>query len=258
MCFTVKKIAGLFKEKLVYYSISRKLEDGYMKKLFTVLLPCVVLAGICEEVKLSDHAPIPPYRVESKREVFGLCEMILNINGQLVPIYATKDFIISGEMFSYRRQITQRQLEIVKRKVIKENLSKIETLRYFSYKPKGAKEGKYFYFISDPDCPYCQRVKDKVKELADRYGWEVRIIWYPLPFHREAKPKAVAHYCENRTYEDYLRDDYGKEQCEEGRKAVEKNLRVLRSIVKGTPTFVFPGGEVVVGANLKRLEEVMR
>ena len=230
-----------------------------MKQIFAGLLfTSFAFAGICEEVKLSDHAPIPPYKVESKREIFGLCEMIININGQLVPVYASKDFIISGEMFSHKRQITQRQLELVRNKVIKENLSKIETLKYVSYKPENAKEGRYFYFISDPDCPYCQRVKGKVKELADKYGWEVRVIWYPLPFHREAKPKAIAHYCENRSYEDYLKDEYGQKQCEEGKKAVEKNLRVLRSFVRGTPTFVFPNGEVVVGANLKRLEEVMR
>ena len=218
----------------------------------------LTFAGVCEEVRLSDHAPIPPYKVESKREVFGLCEMILNIGGQLVPVYATKDFLISGEMFSYKRQITQAQLERIKEKVIKENLSKIETLKYFSYKPENAKEGKYFYFISDPDCPYCQRVKGKVKELADKYGYEVRVIWYPLPFHKEAKPKAIAHYCENRSYEDYLRDEYGEKQCEEGKKAVEKNIRVLRSFVRGTPTFIFPDGEVVVGADMRRLEGVMR
>ena len=230
-----------------------------MGRIFVFLFFCgSALAGVCEEVKLSDHAPVPPYKVESKREVFGLCEMILNIGGQFVPVYATKDFIISGEMFSRKRQVTQAQLELVRRKVIKESLAKIETLRYVSYRPENAKEGRYFYFISDPDCPFCQRVKGKVKELAEKYGYEIRLIWYPLPFHREAKPKAVAHYCENRSYEDYLKDEYGKKQCEEGKREVEKNLRVLRTFVRGTPTFVFPSGEVVVGANVKRLEEVMK
>ena len=229
-----------------------------MRKFLIALFPSLALAGVCEEVHLSKHAPIPPYKVESKREVFGLCELILNVNGQLIPVYATRDFIISGEMFSHKRQITKAQLEKVKEKVIKENLSKIETLKYVSYKPKNAKEGKYFYFISDPDCPYCQRVKGRVKELADKYGYEIRLIWYPLPFHKEAEPKAIAHYCENRSYEDYLKDEYGKKQCEEGEKAVSKTLRVLSGLVRGTPTFIFPDGEVVVGADLKRLEDAMK
>jgi len=235
-----------------------------MKKflLLTVLLLTVfsslVYAGVCEKVKLTEHVPVPPYKVESKREVFGLCEMILNINGELIPVYVTEDFVISGEMFTRKVQVTQVQIERVRKKVIKENLMKIETLRYVSYKPEGVKEGRYFYFISDPDCPYCEKMKGKVKELADKYGWEIRLIWYPLPFHREAKPKAVAHYCENRTYEDYLKDDYGKKECKEGEREVEKNLRVLRPIVRGTPTFIFPNGEVVVGANERRLEEILR
>lgn len=227
-----------------------------MKRLLLALFPSIALAGICEEVKLSDHAPIPPYKVESKREIFGLCEMVININGQLIPLYVSKDFIISGEMFSHKRQITQTQLQKIKAKVVKENLSKIETLKYVSYKPKNAKG--YFYFISDPDCPYCNSVKEKVKDLADKYGYEIRLIWYPLPFHKEAKPKAVAHYCEARSYEDYVKDEYGKKTCGDGEKAVDKNLRVLSPFVRGTPTFIFPSGEVVVGANLQRLEEVMK
>jgi len=229
-----------------------------MKKLFLFLVPSFVFASVCEEVKLTDHVPIPPYRVESKREIFGLCEMILNINGQLIPVYATKDFLISGEMFSYRRQITQNQLETVKNKVVRESIAKLETLRYVSYKPEGVKEGRYFYFISDPDCPFCEKVKAEVKELADKYGYEIRLIWYPLPFHREAKPKAVSFLCEGKTYEDYIRSEWGNKQCEEGKKEVEKNIRILSSMVQGTPVFIFPDGKVVAGANIKRLEEVMR
>jgi len=225
---------------------------------FLLAVPFAVYAGVCDEVRLSDHAPIPPYRVESKREMFGLCEVILNIGGQIVPVYATRDFIISGEMFSHRRQVTKEQLERVRKKVLKENLMRVESLRYVSYKPGNAKEGKYFYFISDPDCPFCERVKGKVKELADKYGYEVRLVWYPLPFHREAKPKVVAHYCENRTYEDYLKNEYGSRECEEGRDMVEENIRALREFVRGTPTFIFPDGEVVVGADMRKLEEVMR
>lgn len=230
-----------------------------MKRLvISAVFTSCVFAGVCEEVYLPEHVPVPPYKIESKREIFGLCELILNINGQLVPVYATKDFVISGEMFSRKRQITQVQLSAVRKKVIKENLLKLETLRYVSYKPANAEEGRYFYFISDPDCPFCNRVKKKVKELADRYGYEIKLIWYPLPFHKSAKPKAISFLCENKTYEDYLKDDYGSKQCEEGKKDVEKNVRVLSGFVRGTPLFIFYNGEVVAGANISKLEEAMK
>jgi len=73
--------------------------------LLGFLLSYEAFAGVCNEVNeelLQKHAPIPPYKVVSKREVKGLCELILNINGDLVPVYATKDFILAGEMFSNR------------------------------------------------------------------------------------------------------------------------------------------------------------
>jgi len=229
-----------------------------MRKLFLLLFSSFAFAGVCDEVYLSQHVPIPPYQVESKREVFGLCEMILNVGGQLIPVYATKDFVISGEMFSNKRQITQEQIDLVMEKILRENLLKIESLKFVSYKPRSAKEGKYFYFISDPECPFCQSVKKAVKELADKYGWEVRLIWFPLPFHKGAKDKAVSFLCEKRTFEDYLKDRYGTRKCEAGEREVEKALRVLGEFVSGTPTFIFPSGKVVVGADLKSLEEAMK
>jgi len=224
--------------------------------LYLLTVPFISMGGICEKVKPSDHVPMPPHTVESKREIFGLCELILNIGGELVPVYLGENFLIAGEMFSRRMQVTQEQLKKVRSVVVKRNLQRIESLRYVSYKPEGAKN--YFYFVSDPECPYCEKVKGAVKELADKYGWEVRVIWYPLPFHKTAKPKAVSHYCENRTYEDYLRNEWGKEQCEEGKKSVEENLRVLSSFVRGTPTFIFPDGKVIVGADMKKLEKTLR
>lgn len=221
-----------------------------------LMISTFVYGGVCNEVKLSDHAPIPPYKVESKREIFGLCEMVLNINGQLIPVYATKNFIISGEMFANRKQVTKDQIDKVKKKVIKNKMSKLETLSYVSYRPQGA--SKYFYFISDPECPYCERVKNKVKDLADKYKYEIRLIWYPLPFHKGAKPKAISFICEKRKYFDYLEGKYGNKQCPKGQREVDKNIRILASFVKGTPTFIFPDGKVVVGADLTRLESAMK
>ncbi|HIQ48507.1 MAG TPA: DsbC family protein [Aquifex aeolicus] len=229
-----------------------------MKKFSAfVSLVSISFAGICDKVDLKKHVPVPSFRVESKREIYGLCEMIININNQLIPVYATKDFIISGEMFSYKKQITQEILEKVRKEITKRNLKKLEKLTYVSYKPQNVSDGKYFYFISDPDCPYCNRIKKKVKELASKEGWEIRLIWYPLPFHPYAKQKAISFLCENKTFEDYLEGNYGKKQCDKGKEAIDKNLRTL-SFVRGTPTFIFPDGDVIVGANIKRLEQKLK
>jgi protein-disulfide isomerase len=48
--------------------------------------------------------------------------------------------------------------------------------------------------ISDFECPFCGRVEPTLKQVQDKYGDDVRIVWMnnPLPFHKNAKPAANA------------------------------------------------------------------
>ncbi|TFH32316.1 MAG: hypothetical protein E4H00_01655, partial [Myxococcales bacterium] len=48
--------------------------------------------------------------------------------------------------------------------------------------------------ISDFECPFCGRVEPTLKEVEDKYGKDVRVVWLnnPLPFHKNAKPAANA------------------------------------------------------------------
>jgi len=47
--------------------------------------------------------------------------------------------------------------------------------------------------FSDFQCPFCKRVEDTLKQVADAYGNDVRFVWKdnPLPFHPRAKPSAT-------------------------------------------------------------------
>jgi len=51
--------------------------------------------------------------------------------------------------------------------------------------------------FSDFQCPYCARVAPTVKEIADRYPDDVRIVFrhLPLSFHNEARGAAYASIC---------------------------------------------------------------
>jgi protein-disulfide isomerase len=48
--------------------------------------------------------------------------------------------------------------------------------------------------FSDFECPFCGRVEPTLKQVQDKYGDDVRIVWMnnPLPFHRNAKAAANA------------------------------------------------------------------
>jgi len=48
--------------------------------------------------------------------------------------------------------------------------------------------------FSDFQCPFCGRVEPTLKQVEDKYGKDVRVIWMnnPLPFHPNAKPAANA------------------------------------------------------------------
>jgi protein-disulfide isomerase len=53
--------------------------------------------------------------------------------------------------------------------------------------------------FSDFQCPFCSRVEDTVRQIRQRYGNDVRLVWKnaPLPFHDRATPAAEAAMAAN-------------------------------------------------------------
>jgi len=53
--------------------------------------------------------------------------------------------------------------------------------------------------FSDFECPFCSRVEDTLRQVRQRYGNDVRIVWKnaPLPFHQNATPAAEAAMAAN-------------------------------------------------------------
>lgn len=46
---------------------------------------------------------------------------------------------------------------------------------------------KQLYLITDPECPYCQKLDNNIKPEALK-EYTINVIPYPLPFHKNAKP----------------------------------------------------------------------
>ena len=51
--------------------------------------------------------------------------------------------------------------------------------------------------FSDYQCPFCKRAEETVIEVMKKYKNQVKLVFrhYPLPFHKEAKPAAMAAEC---------------------------------------------------------------
>jgi protein-disulfide isomerase len=65
---------------------------------------------------------------------------------------------------------------------------------------KGPKDAPILMIaFSDYECPYCRRAEDTVEQVLKAYEGKIRYVFrdYPLPFHKNAKPAAIAAGCAN-------------------------------------------------------------
>lgn len=221
--------------------------------LFAAQNPC---KGIDKDI-LEKHTPLKglPYRVIKEQPVKGICEVVIEINGELVPLYVTKDFVISGELFADKKSVTQIHLRQLQKEILEKKRQTLDKYTVAIYEPKNFK-GSYIYFIADPECPYCNYIKKTVKTFADKYGVGIKLVFLPLPFHPHAKEWTESFICSNSTFEEYVNDSYPK-----NRKCKLPDTDVLKGLafIKATPTFIGftdKGVKLVIGANKERLKEL--
>jgi protein-disulfide isomerase len=141
--------------------------------------------------------------------------------------------------------------------------------------------------FSDYQCPFCRRAESTVEQVLKTYGDKVRLVYrdYPLPFHQNAKPAAIAAACAEQQgkfwpYHDKLfaapelNDDVYKKLADEvGLNAakfatclkspealatVEKHAAAGTAVgVRGTPAF-FINGRMISGAQpFEKFKEII-
>ena len=223
-------------------------------------------ASVCKGITietLRKHVPIPPAEIISMRPVHGLCEIILDINGEYTPVYATKNFVIAGEVFENRTQVTQNKISELKAKQFGKLKNEVEKVVAFSYKPSRKPEHT-IYMFTDPVCPFCGRAESQIKQVADKFNAELKVIFFPvhIPVGRD---KAIEAICRKLTLEQYLKKDWEREnktdhyQCERGKKIVNESSTLARKLgIRGVPTFFTGNGKKIVGANMRQLESVLK
>jgi thiol:disulfide interchange protein DsbC len=176
-----------------------------------------------------------------------ICEVVVKVGLKPIVIYTNSEAknIIVGNLFNVetKENLTERTAQR-HMTVSKDILAKLEKHVNMTY----GKGDKYIYYISDPDCPFCKRLSPVLKDWAEKNNVQIKVILYPLPIHPEAKNKSIAMVCDKRGYDDMHTYKNTKNLCEEGKRAIEANVKLMEEIgVTGTPTLIGMNGKYVVG-----------
>jgi len=211
---------------------------------------------------IKKHVPLPPAKIISKRPIDNVCEIILSINGEMVPIYATQDYVIAGEMFKDHRQITVEELNKLKVKNFSQFKPEIEKNVFAVLKPASGKPKKVVYMFTDPVCPYCHFAESQLINLANKYNAEFKLILFGVHGENSTK-KAVEAICRHLTAKEYLKGDWRKEdaekyQCKAGKEQYKNTILLAQKLgINGVPTFYTEDGQMIVGANIPKLTAVL-
>ncbi len=118
----------------------------------------------------------------------------------------------------------------------------------------GAKTAaKKVIVFSDPDCPYCRKLHESIKQIvAKRPDIAFIEILYPLPMHKDSPKKVQAILCSKSV--DMLDDAFSGKTVPEPpasctAAAMERNMKLAQSLnLNSTPTMVRDDGAVLAGA----------
>lgn len=204
------------------------------------------------EAALRAAFPQVKFDTVSPSEIPGLYEVVSGQN--IFYYYPEKDLIVTGEI--YGKDLKSRTAE--KRAQLAAQLVKTLPL------DKAVKIGdgkKVVVEFTDPDCPYCRKASEYFTKRADvtRY-----VFFSPI-----AHPQAIAKVeyilgAENKAaaYDAMMMGQEipaGAKPASESVKALaQEHLALARKVgVQGTPTF-FIGPEQVVGADTRRLDELLK
>jgi len=206
------------------HTLEKKDAEGILKKLAP--------AGVITEVKRSP--------------VGGLWQVDVDVKGQRGIFYIdfAKKHVIVGQSIQIV-PIEDAGKPAPEKKV---NFSKIPLKDALVLGPKKAK--KKVAVFTDPDCPYCRKLHEEMKQLlAKRNDVAFYIILRPLAMHKDAYKKSQTVLCEKSLK--LLDDAFSGKPLPEptcSKEQVEKNIALADSLgFSGTPMIVRDDGIVIPG-----------
>jgi len=228
------------------------------KTVLTFLVSSLAIAATVTAAPLNPETALknafPGLKADSivKTDIPGIYEVI---SGQNVLYFSPdREYIIAGEIFTKDgRNLTQER---------KQGMMALKLKELPLDKAVKVGDGKTVIVeFTDPDCPYCRRASKGFKELkgVTRYVFLTPIA-HPnaLPkvhyiLHSDDPAKALEEMMEGKE-PPRAASDYP----DEVKKRAQEHMAWGRKVgVSGTPTF-FINGQVVVGADMERIRELVR
>ncbi|RKX62612.1 MAG: hypothetical protein DRP37_01100 [Thermodesulfobacteriota bacterium] len=173
----------------------------------------------------------------------GFCEVQVNFKGQNRILYTDQkgEFLITGVIFrsSDGTNITKEAIADLNR-FSDSDIKRLEDLTAFAMGSKG----EIVYFVTDPQCPYCKKAEKIVVKMAEAGKLQLKILLFPLSFHKGAKEQCISVICDNKGLEGLHSGYKSENQCEEGKSKVEDTLHFLQQKgITGVPTYIFKDGK---------------
>ncbi len=175
-----------------------------------------------------------------------LCDVVVESQGQKRIVYTdTKGkYLIAGQLFSSDGKNLTKEAISELNKFTAQDMQKLAELTAFTVGNKGP----VVYFVTDPQCPYCNKGKDIIFPMAKAGEVQVKVLFYPLPFHKGAKEECISVICDNKGEEGMASRYRSENQCEAGKKKVEDAVSFLTSKgITGTPAYIFSDGKPNIG-----------
>jgi thiol:disulfide interchange protein DsbC len=174
--------------------------------------------------------------------VLGFCEVQVNFRGQNRILYTDPkgEFLVIGSIFksSDGTNITKEAIADLNR-FTDSDFRHLEDLAAFTVGSKG----KTVYFVTDPQCPYCKKAEGIVAHMAEAEELQLKVLLFPLGFHKGAKEQCISIICDNKGLEGLDSGYESENQCQEGKTKIEDTLRFLKQKgITGVPTYIFTDG----------------
>jgi len=190
----------------------------------------------------------------------GICEAHVLVQGRYNILYVDKTgrYFLAGNLIEVAsgKNLTREKLQALN-KLTSDDIKKLKDLVAFTL----GKKGPEFFYVTDPQCPYCKKGLPIIERLAKEGKLKAHVLFYPLSFHRGAKEQAISIICDKKGIKGLESRYQSENQCEKGKKKVEETIALLRAKgVRGTPSYIFMNGKVhvgLIGSEDELLKQVM-